>query len=119
VKFKLLRQIGSIAVPVLAPVKHGAAWAYALQVRERQRLQSEMAQIGGLLPLLMKQRNGERWSAEDKRALREKMAKLADLSPYLVLFVAPGGFFALPALAWWLDRRRQKRIGGPHQPAVK
>lgn len=103
----------------MAPVKHGAEWAYSLQQRERQRLQREMSQISGLLPLLMKQRNGVPWSVEDKRELRDKMGKLMDLCPYLFLFVAPGGFFALPALAWWLDRRRQKRLGGPHQPATK
>jgi hypothetical protein len=27
----------------------------------------------------------------------------------MVLFVAPGGFFVLPLLAWWLDKRRLKQ----------
>jgi hypothetical protein len=31
---------------------------------------------------------------------------LSTLSPYLVVLVMPGGLLALPALAWWLDRRR-------------
>jgi hypothetical protein len=63
----------------------------------------------GLLPLLMKQRNGYRWSAADRRAIREHLQALGSLSPYLILFLAPGGIFALPVLAWWLDRRRLKR----------
>jgi hypothetical protein len=36
------------------------------------------------------------------------MKRLSRLSPYLVVVVMPGGFFMLPALAWWLDRRRSR-----------
>lgn len=82
---------------------------WALQNRERERLRHEMSQARGLMQLLMKQRNGYRWSVEDKRNIRLHLRKLASLSPYLVLFLAPGGLLALPVLAWWLDRRRQKR----------
>ncbi|TFW09565.1 hypothetical protein E4K72_05365 [Oxalobacteraceae bacterium OM1] len=84
-------------------------WAWALQHRERLRLQQEMSQVRGLMPLLMKQRNGYRWSEDDRREIRAQLRKLAELSPYMVLFVSPGGFIALPVLAWWLDRRRQRR----------
>jgi hypothetical protein len=83
-------------------------WAWSLQHRERLRLLDEMSQVRGLTQLLMKQRNGYRWSETDRKKIRAKLRKLADLSPYLILFVSPGGFFALPLLAWWLDRRRQK-----------
>lgn len=79
------------------------------QNRERIRLLEEMAQMRGLMDLLMKQRNGYRWSEADRRKIRSHLRKLAALSPYMFLFVSPGGFFALPLLAWWLDRRRQKR----------
>lgn len=80
-----------------------------MQHRERLRLRSEMSQIRGLMPLLMKQRNGYRWTETDRRRIKAQLRKLAALSPYLILFLAPGGFLALPLLAWWLDRRRQKR----------
>jgi hypothetical protein len=80
----------------------------AMQNRERLRLWEEMTQMRGLLPLLMKQRNGYRWTELDRKRIRIHVRKLADLSPYLVLFVAPGGFFVLPLLAWWLDRRQVK-----------
>lgn len=89
---------------------------WELQNRERVRLWDEIAQARGLMPLLMKQRNGYRWTDEDKREIRAQLNKLASLSPYVVLFLAPGGLLALPFLAWWLDRRRQRRRAG-HQPA--
>lgn len=85
------------------------------QNRERARLVVEFAQTKGLMPLLMKQRNGYRWTAEDKRLIREDIAALMHMGPYLILFVAPGGFFIMPILAWWLDRRRVKR---PDQAAT-
>jgi len=64
----------------------------------------------GLMPLLMKQRNGYRWSESDRRDIRLQLRRLASLSPYMALFIAPGGLIALPVLAWWLDRRRQQRL---------
>ena len=78
----------------------------ALQNRERIRLWNEMNQMRGLLPLLMKQRNGYRWTELDRKRIKIQLRKLADLSPYLVLFIAPGGFLVLPVLAWWLDKRQ-------------
>ncbi|KRB94196.1 hypothetical protein [Noviherbaspirillum sp. Root189] len=83
---------------------------WAVQDRERVRLWQEMAQVRGLMQLLMKQRNGYRWTETDRRKIRAQLRKLASLSPYMVLFVSPGGFLAMPVLAWWLDRRRQKRL---------
>jgi hypothetical protein len=82
---------------------------WAVQNRERVRLWQEMAQMRGLMQLLMKQRNGYRWTETDRRKIRAQLRKLASLSPYMVLFVSPGGFLVMPVLAWWLDRRRQKR----------
>jgi hypothetical protein len=79
---------------------------WALQNRERLRLSLEMAQMRGLMPLLMKQRNGYRWSDVDRKRIGVHLRQLAAMSPYLILFLAPGGLFALPLLAWWLDRRR-------------
>ncbi len=60
----------------------------------------------GLIPLLMKQRNGYRWTDLDRKRIKVQLRKLVELSPYLVLFVAPGGLLVLPVLIWWLDRRQ-------------
>ena len=85
----------------------------AAQNRERKQLQGEMAKVRGLMPLLMKPRNGEHWTATDRSALKGQLRALAHLSPYLVVMVLPGSFVALPVLAWWLDRRRQNRDAQP------
>jgi len=83
--------------------------AFELAERERKHLLSEMVQVKGLMPLLMKPRNKMEWSKEDREELRDHLKRLTKLSPYLVVIVMPGGFAMLPALAWWLDRRRQRR----------
>lgn len=92
---------------------------WALQNRERMRLREEMSQVRGLMHLLMKQRNGYRWDEADRRTMRAQLRKLASLSPYMLLFVSPGGFLALPLLAWWLDRRRQRRHDSVQQPTLE
>lgn len=79
------------------------------QQRERRQITAELVKIKGLMPLLMKRRNGARWSSGERRELLQQLRALAHLSPYLVMLVLPGSFLALPALAWWLDRRRQYR----------
>lgn len=83
--------------------------AFELAERERKALLAEMVQVKGLMPLLMKPRNKMEWSHEDKAELRAHLKRLSHLSPYLVVIVMPGGFAMLPVLAWWLDRRRQRR----------
>ena len=82
--------------------------AYNLADRERRYLLAEMVQMKGLLPVLMKRRNKQKWSAEDIAEIRSQLARLQRISPYLVVFVMPGGFAMLPVLAWWLDRRRNR-----------
>lgn len=83
---------------------------YVLQRREQQRLWIAMRSTSGLMPLLMKQRNGQKWTTEDRALLREQLKNLMEIGPYLILFIAPGAFLTLPLLAWWLDRRRQRRM---------
>lgn len=87
----------------------------ALADRERRFILAEVVQVKGLMPLLMKPRNKQRWTAEDRAQLRAHLKRLSKISPYLVVLVMPGGFVILPALAWWLDRRRGRR--GPALPA--
>ena len=69
-----------------------------------------MSHMRGLMPLLMKQRNGYRWTEADRLEIRAQLRRLLSLSPYLIVFLLPGGLLMLPVLAWWLDRRRQQRI---------
>lgn len=83
--------------------------ALAAQNRERLKLIRELAAVRGLMPLLMKPRNGNRWSKAERDELQLRLRSLAYASPYLVAMVLPGSFVALPALAWWLDRRRKDR----------
>lgn len=93
----------------LRPVKN----FYELMDRERKHMQKEFASVQGLMPLLMKPRNKMHWTREDKAELKRHMKRMAELSPYIAVIVLPGGLAMLPALAWWLDRRRGRRPGGP------
>lgn len=81
---------------------------FGFVARERRYLVSEMAQVRGLMPLLMKRRNKLPWTPADRAELRDHLKRLSVISPYLMCFVMPGGFALLPALSWWLDRRRQR-----------
>jgi len=82
---------------------------FAFADRERKYVLDEMAQVKGLMPLLMKRRNRGPWTPEDLAEIRAKLNRLGGLSWYLAVLLLPGGFFALPAVAWWLDRRRERR----------
>lgn len=83
------------------------------QKRERDVILSEFVKIRGLMPLLMKHRNGDNWSRAERVLLQEQLRALAHVSPYLVVLVLPGSFAILPVLAWWLDRRRGQRENPP------
>lgn len=83
------------------------------QQRERQQITAELVKVKGFMPLLMKRRNGGRWTVDERHQLIEQLHAFAHLSPYLVVLVMPGSFMLLPALAWWLDRRRGQRATGP------
>ena len=80
-----------------------------LTEREKKHLLGEIVKIKGLMPLLMKPRNKQTWTAEDKAELRVHLQRLSDISPYLIVLALPGSFLMLPALAWWLDRRRNRQ----------
>jgi hypothetical protein len=80
--------------------------------RERRHMLSELGQVKGLMPLLMKPRNKQQWSPQDKRELQGHLRQLSRMSPYIAVIVLPGGFAMLPVLAWWLDRRRGRRPAG-------
>jgi hypothetical protein len=83
--------------------------AFAFAERERKYVLDELTQVKGLMPLLMKRRNRSQWTPDDRVELRATLKRLSGLSWYLAVLLLPGGFFALPAVAWWLDRRRERR----------
>lgn len=88
------------------------AWfaaARALHRRERTRLREEIARVPGLFALLMKPRNGERWTRAEREELRARLRGVATLGLYFVALMAPGTEITLPLLAWWLDRRASRR----------
>ena len=91
-----------------------SAWQRLRQLHQSQRvhLGSKLAHANGLLKLLMKRRNGGRWTDAERSELRHGLAKL---SPYLLPLLLPGGFLLLPLMAWWFDRRhnRRKRLAAP------
>ncbi len=84
--------------------------------RERIRIGGELRRVSGLMPLLMKRRNGQPWTGEDRDHIRAHLRRLYGISPYLVVFALPGSFVLVPLLAWWLDRRRVRRP--PDQPGA-
>jgi hypothetical protein len=80
--------------------------------RERDRVLAQHPELHGLLPLLMKPRNGLRWEDEERHDLHWRLKRLAHVSPYLMMLLLPGSIVFLPLVARWLDRRR----GGRRQP---
>ncbi len=79
------------------------------QHRQAKHLLVELIAVRGLLPLLMKHRNGGAWSDDERAELLGQLRRLSRLSPYLLLLLLPGSALLLPAYAWWLDRRRGER----------
>lgn len=79
------------------------------QRREVQRILGELMATRGLMPLLMKARNGGQWTPREKDEVLAHMRRMAHLSPYLIALALPGSVILLPAYAWWLDRRRLRR----------
>ena len=79
------------------------------QRREVRRVLSELMSARGLMPLLMKVRNGGQWTPAEKEEILGLMRRMVHLSPYLVVMIMPGSVLFLPAYAWWLDRRRLRR----------
>ena len=77
--------------------------------REKRRLADEFAQIKGAMPLLMKQRNGGKWTPEEKQQLKKMLRSASSVSPYLFIWAIPGSMLLLPFMAWYLDKRRKWR----------
>jgi hypothetical protein len=80
-----------------------------LHNRERSRLRAEIAHIPAFLGLLLKPGTGRALRASERRALRMRWRGMGRLGLYLTSMIIPGTTFTLPLLAWWLDRRDQRR----------
>lgn len=80
-----------------------------MQETQRLYIHNELSQARDLIPILMKHRNGERWSKEERELLLRDLRALSHLSPYLIPLLMPGGVLILPLLAWWIDRRGKGR----------
>jgi hypothetical protein len=81
----------------------------ASNTREKRRFRDELAHMKGAWPLLMKQRNGGTWTADDKIRLKAMVRSASSVSPYLFIWAVPGSMLLLPFLAWFLDRQRKNR----------
>ncbi len=91
--------------------------ARSFHEREKTRLREEIAQIPGLMTLLMKPRNGLRWSNAERRELRIQLRRISRLSLYLATAALPFTTLTLPLVAWWLDRRQRNRALSPDRTA--
>ena len=85
------------------------------QKRQAGAVVGDLVRMRGLMPLLMKNRNGGSWTAEEKGELLDQLRRLSRISPILLLLLLPGSALLLPAYAWLLDRRDRPRDAG-HPP---
>jgi hypothetical protein len=95
---------------VIARFRGFVKMAWRLQEREKSRLREEIAHVPGLMALLMKPRNGQKWTRAERAELRAQFRRLSRLGLYLTTAALPGTSLTLPLLAWWLDRRQRKRL---------
>ncbi len=82
--------------------------------REKARVRDELGRLKGAVPLLMKQRNGGKWTLEERQQLRTMLRSASNVSPYLLVWALPGSVLILPFLAWHLDTRRKHRDAKTH-----
>ncbi len=104
---------GSATAMFQTKLKRAPVWFcsfLASNSREKLRLHEEMALMKGAWPLLMKQRNGGKWTPEEKVQLKAMIRSASSVSPYLFIWALPGSMLLLPFLAWYLDRQRKKRF---------
>ena len=77
----------------------------------RAHLRSEILRIEGLIAVLMKRRNGQDWTPEERAFLHGEFRRLARATPGFLIFLLPGGALLLPLYAWFLDIRESRRAG--------
>ena len=89
----------------------------ASQKRQASVFVADVVRMRGLMPLLMKHRNGGSWTHHEKAELLVQLRILSRISPYLLFLLLPGSALLLPVYAWWLDRRRSVRSSPPSPPS--
>ena len=94
---------------IISPLQRGWIKVRLMQETQRLYIYNELSQVRGLIQILMKHRNGEQWSKEERELLLRDLRALSNLSPYLIPILMPGGVLVLPLLAWWIDRRSKGR----------
>ena len=67
-----------------------------------------VSHVQSFMQLLMKSRAGLPWSTDEKIKLRSHLRHFGKTLPVLGLFALPGGTLLIPALAWFLDRRKDR-----------
>ena len=82
----------------------------ASQKKQARGFVADVVSLRGLMPLMMKHRNGGTWTVHEKAELLTQLRMLSRVSPYLLFLLLPGSALLLPIYAWWLDRRRQPRV---------
>ncbi|HLF22772.1 MAG TPA: hypothetical protein VI565_02545 [Burkholderiales bacterium] len=108
---KTLSPPGAAARPVrlLRRLQNKGLALRKLHDRERRRLRQEVGRVPGLMAMLMKPRNGRRWTSAERETLREQLHSMRRLGLYVAVMLIPGTALTLPLLAWWLDRRHARR----------
>lgn len=96
-----------------APKEASITRLLASQKRQAREFIADVVQMRGLMPLLMKHRNGGAWTTNEKTELLRQLRILSRISPYLLFLLLPGSALLLPVYAWWLDRRRKTRATQP------
>ena len=86
-------------------VRHAALQSW------RERMHGRLAGVESLVGVLMKRRNGQPWSRDERAFLQAELRTLARWVPALLLFLLPGSVVLLPLYAWLLDRRKGEREG--------
>ncbi len=100
-----------------SPEKTGLKRLWDTQKSQAREVIADLVRMRGLMPLLMKHRNGGRWSSQEKAELLAQLRILSRVSPYLLFLLLPGSALLLPLYAWWLDRRRKGRtVSPPNHP---
>lgn len=114
---KLFVQPPSTARPVhlLRRLQNKGIALRKLHDRERRRLRQEVSRVPGLMAMLMKPRNGRRWTPAERETLRQQLYSMRRLGLYVVVMLIPGTALTLPLLAWWLDRRHTRRVTSPSE----
>lgn len=92
-------------------VRHMMSRLRQLHDRERSRLRAEIAHVPAFLGLLLKPGTGRALSPAERRDLRVRWRGMGRLGLYLTSLAIPGTTLTLPLLAWWLDRRDERRAG--------